>query len=137
MQFIGSVGHYFTPGLRLRRGSGSKKQRSGRKPLLRRNKRRRQDLKIQIMCGKRSDYSNAQWEKGKDRSQEIESVHVLKEKEDVVTGTRDERKATQEKSKGEAEMAKKTCATGDKESKKKRFIECSACGMRVSIQGVI
>ena len=84
-------------------------------------------MTIQMPSGKR----------GKTDDKKIESVHVLKEKEVVVTGTRDERKATQEKSKGEAEMAKKTCATGDKESKKKRFIECSACGMKVSIQGVI
>ena len=82
---------------------------------------------IQMPSGKR----------GKTDDKKIESVHVLKEKEVVVTGTRDERKATQEKSKGEAEMAKKTGATGDKEDKKKRFIECTACGMKVGIQGVI
>ena len=82
---------------------------------------------IQMPSGKR----------GKTDHKKIESVHVLKEKEVVVTGKGDERKATQERSKGEAEMAKKTGATGDKKSMKKRFIECSACGMKVSIQGVI
>ena len=63
--------------------------------------------------------------------------YVILDLSAVLTGTRDERKASQEKSKGEAEMAKKTGATGDKEDKKKRFIECIACGMKVGIQGVI